>query len=277
MIRVLLMIAVAGFVLSVGAISAAVAIGGPEAVANGGWKIAQGHSHWDGDWDWDDDDNRSRWGEETTRTLTWSGERRLDLDLAADVRYIQAAGPATVTVTGPKRLVDHVIVRGDTLKYEDRGHRQHRARLNVVVRAPDINSFDISGRNNLTIEGYSQPTLRLDVSGSADVTATGQADEIVLDLSGSSEVDLGGLKTKGAEVDISGSADATIAPTEWAKLDITGRGDVRLLTRPARLDTDVSGSGRVRQGEEDATPTPTPTPSPSPSPPPSPSPKGAKT
>lgn len=276
MIRVLLMIAVAGFVLSVASISAAVAIGGPEAVAKGGWSIAQNHSKWDGHWNWDDDDDgaRSRWGEETTRTLDWSGERRLDLDLAADVRYIQAAGPATVTVTGPARLVDHVIVRGDTLKYEDRGHRTHRARLTVVIRAPDINSFDISGRNNLTIEDYSQPTLRLNVSGSADVKATGQADEIVLDLSGSSDVDLGGLKTKGAEVDISGSADATIAPTDWAKLDITGRGDVRLLTRPPRLETDISGSGRV---EQDVGPSPTPSPTPSPSPSPSPSPKGAKT
>lgn len=272
MIRVLLMIAVAGFVLSVASISAAVAIGGPEAVANGGWKMASNH-RWDGEWDrdWDSDDHSRRWGDDASRTLSWSGERRLDIDLAADVRYIQQAGPATVTVTGPERLIDHVIVRGDTLKYQDRGHHTHRTRLQVVVRAPDINSFDISGRNNLTIEGYSQPTLRLDVSGSADVTAAGTAEEVVLDISGSADADLGGLKTKGAEVDISGSGDATIAPTDWAKLDVNGRGDVRLLTRPAKIESDVSGSGRIRQGEEAS-----PSPSPSPTPSASPSPKAAK-
>ena len=38
------------------------------------------------------------------------------------------------------------IVAGDTLKYEDRGHRTHRTRLTVVVRAPNISTFDISGR-----------------------------------------------------------------------------------------------------------------------------------
>jgi len=273
MIRVLLMIAVAGFVLSVGTISAAVAIGGPEAVAHGGWNLAGKHH---GDWDWDDDHDRSdRWGGSTTRTLEWSGSTSLDLDLAADVRYIQAAGPATVTITGPERLVDHVIIRDDTIKYEDRGHRTHRTRLNIVVRAPNISNFDISGRNNLTIEGYQQPNLRLNISGSADIKAAGETEALTLDLSGSGDADLGALKTKGAEVDISGSADATIAPTDWANLDISGRGDVRLLTRPEKLETDITGSGRIHHGE-DASPRPSPSPSPSPTPSPSPSPKGAK-
>ena len=81
MIRALLMIAVAGFVLSVASISAAVAIGGPDFVARSGWNIASNHSHWDWDDD-DDDDVRSRWGADTTRTLAWSGEHSLDVELA---------------------------------------------------------------------------------------------------------------------------------------------------------------------------------------------------
>jgi hypothetical protein len=274
MIRVLFMIAIAGFVLSVASLSAAVALGGPDIVAKGGWKIAG-----DNDWNWGDrrdhDGDRSdRWGDDATRTLEWSGSDQLDLDLAADVRYVQADGPPTVTITGPARLIDHVIVVGDTIKYQDRGHSTHRTKLDIVVRAPNISTFDISGSNNLTIEGYRQPKLNLNVSGSADITAAGQTDEVSLDLSGSGDADLGALKTKGAEVDISGSADATIAPTEWADLDISGRGDIRLLTRPGKLETDVSGSGQIHQGEG---PSSGPSPPATPSPPPSPSPKGAKT
>lgn len=270
MIRVLFMIAIAGFVLSVASLSAAVALGGPDFVAKGGWRIAG-----DNDWDWGDrhDHDRSdRWGDDATRTLEWSDSDRLDLDLAADVRYVQADGPATVTITGPARLIDHVVVVGDTIKYQDRGHSTHRTKLDIVVRAPNISTFDISGSNNLTIEGYRQPKLNLNVSGSADITAAGETDQVSLDLSGSGDADLGGLKTKGAEVDISGSADATIAPTEWADLDISGRGDIRLLTRPGKLETDVSGSGEIHQSEG-----PAPGPPPPPTPPPAPSPKGAKT
>lgn len=270
MIRVLFMIAIAGFVLSLATLSAAVAIGGPEAIARGGWKVASGN--W-GDWDWGDGHGRweGEWdadmGAQTTRTLDWSGADRLDLDLAADVRYIQSEGPASVVVTGPARAVERVMVRGDSIRYEH-GRSHRHGKLTIVVRAPAVTSFDISGRNTLTIEGYRQDRLKLDVSGDAEVTASGDTDLIELDMSGSGEVDLGALKAKGANVDMSGAAEAIIAPTDWAKLDISGTGDVRMLTSPGRLETDVSGAGRITQGG--------PAPSPSPSPPPAPSPKSDK-
>lgn len=272
MIRVLFMIAAAGFVLCVGSLAAAFAIGGPDAISRGGWTLVSGDWN-DGDWKWGDrhgDHGENRFtleneGPEITRTLAWSGADRLDLDLAADVRYVQAPGAGSVTVTGPKNWVDRVIVRGDSIRYEH-GRHGFGPKLTIVVRAPNISSFDISGQNSLAIEGFHQPKLRLDVSGDADVTAVGEVDEISLDVSGSGDVDLGQLKAKGANVDMSGAADATIAPTDWAKLDISGAGDVRLLTHPARLESDVSGVGKVRTEESSATPSPSPSPSPSPEP-----------
>ncbi len=39
-----------------------------------------------------------------------------------------------------------------------------------------------------------------------------------------------------------------IAPTDWAKVEISGSGDVTLLTDPPKLETDVSGSGSIRRG-----------------------------
>lgn len=252
MIRVLVMIAVAGFVLAIVTIPAAFAIGGPDFIARGGWKWAS-DKHWD--WNWDPDDDQ-HWEEswsaadsvETTRTLEWSGEDRLDIEIPADVRYVQSAGPARVTVTGPKRLVDRVAVHGDSLRYEDEARRYGRTRLTVVMQAPSVTSFRLAGRSTLAIEGYDQGRLKLDVAGSAEVTGVGRTDLLELDVAGSGDVDLGSLKAKGANVDIAGAADAVIAPTDWAKLDISGRGDVRLLTQPPKLETDVSGAGRVRMG-----------------------------
>lgn len=273
MIRVLLMIAVSGFVVSVASISAAVALGGPDFVAKGGWKLAGNHWDWDDDDDHDWSDRADRWGKTATRTIAWSGDDRLDLDLAADVRYVQAAGPATVTITGPERLIDHVTIVGDKIKYQDRGHRTHRDRLTIEVRAPNVVSFDISGNNSLTIEGYRQSRLSIDLAGNAEATVSGETEDLKLDLSGSSEANLGSLKTRGADVEASGSSDVTLAPTEWARLEVSGRSDVRLLTRPEKLEQEITGSGRVRQEETSPSPSPSPTPSPSPSP----SPKGAKT
>jgi hypothetical protein len=271
MIRVLSMIAVAGFILSLATISAAFAIGGPDLVARGGWSLLS----WDdGDWHWGDGHRHFRrhgyWegesGPQKSRTLAWSGARGLDVDLPADIRYVQADGPATVTVTGPESAVDRVVIRGSSIRYE--GGRHHwGSRLSILVRAPNIDSFDLSGDNHLAIEGYNQDSLNIDVSGAGEVTAEGRVKTIAIDVSGSGDVDLGRLKAEGADVEISGAGDVTIAPTEWAKLDVSGMGDVRLLTHPPKLDTDVSGAGRVRQEEPNASPSPPPTPPAPPSPP----------
>ncbi|RAK68751.1 GIN domain-containing protein [Phenylobacterium kunshanense] len=268
MIRVLLMIAVAGFVLSVGALSAAVAIGGPDAIARGGWWLADGRWSGHNEWSWDSDHHDTDSGPQVTRTLEWTGADSLDVNLPADVRYIQTDGPASVTVTGPERAVQRVVVRGDSIRYRHRHHMGSGPKLTIVVRAPAISSFDVSGRSSLAIEGYRQDSLRIEVSGEAEVEAAGEAQEVNLDISGRGDVDLAALKTRGAVVDISGAGDATVAPTEWARLEISGMGDVRLLTRPARLETDISGAGRVREespqgpSEEPSSTPATPSPSP---------------
>ncbi|MBS0332048.1 MAG: hypothetical protein JSS35_04725, partial [Proteobacteria bacterium] len=53
MIRVLVMIAVAGFLVSVVTLSSAVAIGGPDLLTDGFWRMNDGHFGWT--FDTDDD------------------------------------------------------------------------------------------------------------------------------------------------------------------------------------------------------------------------------
>ncbi len=269
MIRVLLMIVIAGFVLSVGTLAAAVAVGGQEVLARSTWGLAS--SDWGGhEWRWR---HHHRWGDEhadrgpqSSRVLAWSGADALNVGFPADIRYVQADGPATVTVSGPPAAVDHVVVTGERVQFD--GFTQHwwPHKLSVVVRAPNISRFDLSGANALTIEDYKQDKLALDISGAAEVHATGEANTVELELSGAGDVDLGGLKTKSADVKISGAGGATIAPTEAANLEISGMGNVRLLTHPPKLESAISGAGRIRQpgGVTAAAPTTPPTPPPAP-------------
>jgi hypothetical protein len=254
---------VAGFLVATVALSSAVAIGGPEAIARGVW--AWGPHAWKGDWDSHDWHGRHHRhaddsGPQTTREIPWTGGASVELDVPAEMTFTQGPGPAKLVITGPRSAVEAVEVEDGHIRFRGDHNRRFR-RLTITLTAPDVTRFDLAGRSRLAIEGYNQDRLTLDLSGNAEVVARGRAETLNLDLSGSSEADLSGLAAKGAEVEVSGSGDATIAPTDWAKLDISGAGDVTLVTRPARLETDVSGSGKVHQ--EDG-------PSPSPSPPPTP-------
>jgi len=269
MIRVLVMIAVTGFLLSVVTLSTAVAIGGPDLLSRGVWNWGR----WSSDGDFEI--NGHRWGHrhgdwaesgpQTTREIAWSGGDTLDIDVPADVQFTQAPGPGKLTVTGPKSMVDEIEVDGGRVTFRHHGHMRW-GDLTIVMTAPSVTRFEMEGSGKIAIAGYRQDKLDIELSGDGDVSAAGEAKAVSLNISGSGNADLGGLKARDANVEIDGSGNATLAPTDSAKVDISGSGDVTLLTRPARLESNISGSGTVEQRDQAASVSPSPTPSPSPSP-----------
>jgi hypothetical protein len=255
MIRVLLLIAVAGFFVGVAALGGAAAVGGPE-LASRKWEwFADWDDHHDGrfergrGWDHDDDDReripspKREESNEASRELAWDGSTRALFDIPASIEFVQAAGPGKVTITGPKDLVDQVQLSGGRLSLAK--SPPEYVRLRVVMTAPSVTAFEVGGDDRLEIRDYKQDRLAISASGSAEVLASGQARELSLDISGSGEADLADLVSDAAKAEVSGAAEAVIAPREAADLDISGSGSVRLVTRPKRLETDVTGAGSI--------------------------------
>jgi hypothetical protein len=248
MIRVLVMIAVAGFLAGVVALAGAAALGGPD-LASRNWEwFVDRHDR--------DDHPRREWRDrdlrqerpaneagEITRELTWDGSTKAEFGIPASVEFTQAAGPGKVTIHGPKDVVDLVRLSNGRLSLE-RPPANH-ARLRVVMTAPAVTRFEVGGDDRLEIRDYKQDRLEIVASGSSDVVVSGQAREVDIELSGSGEADLTGLVNDDADVDISGSAEVTLAPKESASLEVSGSATARLLTRPKRLETDVAGAGSV--------------------------------
>lgn len=259
MIRTLFIIAGAALVLCLVTVGGGLAIGGHD-LQRHGWA-----------WTFKDDNGESvrfervkgggteDLGPLTTRTIAWTGGESLTIDSSIDVEYVQGDAN-TVVITGPKGLTDRVrlvdgrfdLGDGDerVVFGWDKGNfsaRSERDELKVVVTAPKVNRFTANGSGDLLINAYDQPSLRLDISGSAEVTASGRTDALDLDIAGSGEASLADLTTRDATVDISGSGDARIAPTGDVRVTIAGSGDVALATRPANLNSTVSGSGDIYQ------------------------------
>jgi hypothetical protein len=261
MTRTLVFIAFAGFVLAVACIAGALALGGNELLHHN-WN----GRHWSVNWDDDHRNSGDSGGANATREIAWPGGDRIEFDVPGDVQFTQAPGPAKLTITGPKDQIDHIQVSGDRLRYDDDDDFDDR--VTIVMTAPDVRHFAINGSDSLTIAGFDQDDLGIDVSGEGQVTAKGRARAVKLAISGDGRVDLSGVASQTAEADISGSGKASIAPSDEAKLDISGSGEIELMSRPAKLTSDISGSGRIVEGTVAASAPPAAAPAPAAPPPP---------
>jgi hypothetical protein len=242
MIRALVIVAIGGFFLSVACFSAAIAIGGPDiatAIAwNDGWPHGERHfGHWRR--------MREASGPAVTRELAWSGGDTLSLDTPALVEYVQSSGPARLTVTGPAAVLDSLSVDDGEISLD--GARFRSDGLRIVLSAPSVHRFQLHAAGKIDIRNYRQSALEVEISGAGQVTAAGQADAVDIDVSGMGDADLGALKTRRARIDVSGAGAAKAAPTDWARVEISGVGGVHLLTRPKRLETAITGVGTLHQ------------------------------
>lgn len=181
-------------------------------------------------------------GPQTTRTIPWPGGETLGVSVSANVRYVQGANGGLI-VTGRKTTVDNVVIENGVVRFArpmwNSGH------IDIVLTAPDVKRFKLSGSNRLRVDGYNQDSLELTVSGSGDADINGKTRRADLKISGSGEVDAARLVVADAGITISGSGDVKVGPTGSAEVRISGSGDVELTNRPARLQSKVSGSGSV--------------------------------
>ncbi|WP_304171491.1 GIN domain-containing protein [Phenylobacterium aquaticum] len=260
MIRTLTIVAIVGFVLCIVSIASGFAImGGPFAIHD--WTIRRfghefSHNGWHDRRDWhghgwrvesdSGDDDEIAEGPATTRDFAWPGGALLDVSAPADIVFTQDP-TAKLTVTGPKGALDHLLVRDGHIGFDR--PMMDIGRLTITLKAPGVSRFDLSGDQQLTIAGYNQDSLDLTISGSADARATGAARSVSVDIAGSGHADLGKVTSEAAKVDISGSGEAIIAPRAKADIDISGDGRVDLLTHPADLQTDITGSGHIGHGD----------------------------
>jgi hypothetical protein len=103
MIRNLFVIACASLVLAALCLGGAAALGGPHF-------FRRLHNNWtvrlhDGEPIRHVEIDAGADGTAVSRNLTWGGGDALDIDIPADVQFTQGAGPAKITISGPKDLV----------------------------------------------------------------------------------------------------------------------------------------------------------------------------
>ena len=239
MIRKLLIVFASGFVLSIFALSGAWAIGGSTLLAN----IKK-----DRNLTWSSDEDGPK--EATvTRTLAFDGKGALTVDLPVELEFVRG-DKVEMTVSGPAPIMDALRWENGTLSLAP-GTPLRRRGVRVTIVAPQLAGLILKGPGDIELRDLDQPALALDVSGPADVEASGRVETLTIATRGVGSLDLTDLLARDAKANLIGVGSVDLNASGKVEADISGAGSVTLHRKPAVLATRVSGVGSIDHDYKD--------------------------
>lgn len=106
---------------------------------------------------------------------------------------------------------------------------------------------DVSGSGRVEVEVQAREEAEFSISGSGKITAQGSSPRLSASNSGSGRVTALDFVTQWCEIRISGSGHMSVNVTEELDVRISGSGSVDYKGDPKHVNSNASGSGRVRK------------------------------
>ena len=202
-----------------------------------------------------------------------SGFHAIDVAGSYDV-YITQGASESVKVEAPADMMEHIktVVEDGVLRIYNNNDGfhwgdiwGHHPKIRVYVVVKDIDAVNVSGSGDAFFrDGLRANSLKLNVSGSGDMTGRVDAKTLESDISGSGDMKLSGnadnstvsvvgsgdfsarsLTTMSTTVHVSGSGDASIYASEKVDASVVGSGDVTYGGHPKSVHKNKSGSGDI--------------------------------
>ncbi len=187
--------------------------------------------------------------------------------------YLTQGPNQKVELKGDRDDVEDVIteVRGDRLVIKMRSNRwgnwSGNNRVDIYLTVKDLEGLNLSGSGKVYGQNrIKSDFLELDVSGSGKMELEADADETDISISGSGKIELSGsgdeskisisgsgkvsaeqFEAKSYSIRISGSGSCRIHARESIDARISGSGSVYYKGDPRHVNSNSSGSGKVRK------------------------------
>lgn len=116
--------------------------------------------------------------------------------------------------------------------------------INYTLTVEDLRVLALSGAGNIDAEDISTGELAVTISGTGDVSASGEADSQQIDISGSGEYRAGDLESGEVRIKVEGTGSAVVNASDSLNAQVSGIGSVEYIGDPV-VDQDVSGVGEV--------------------------------
>lgn len=199
----------------------------------------------------------------------------------AEFNSISVGGNANLYITqGPVQSLrieaeDNILriiktkVNGRTLEIENKRCIRNHKPINIYATIPDVKRLEIMGSGkiigetkitanklDINISGSGKANLEVDaeivrtrISGSGDMSFSGQTSDFEVTVSGSGNITARNLQTNNTSVTVSGSGDCIVSVQNELDVTISGSGRVEYYGNPLKVNSNISGSGKLKKGE----------------------------
>lgn len=121
-------------------------------------------------------------------------------------------------------------------------------KLAVKGKIKNLDS-DISGSGKTNVDGIFGGMVSVDITGSGDLEVSGWAEQLKANIAGSASVHGYDLKANRCKAEITGSGNIYINVRNTIDADITGSGAVYYCGNPAHINSQSSGSGKIKRSD----------------------------
>jgi hypothetical protein len=161
---------------------------------------------------------------------------------------IHVGGKQSVVVKADDNLLSHVTtkVRASTLVIGNTpGSLTTSSPMSVFVTLPTLSELTLAGGGNIVVHGIKSESLTVTLSGSGNLTGSGNAGSLRVTLSGAGNAWFTQLVADNVNAVLSGSGNIFVTANKSLDATVPGSGTINYAGDPQQVTKSVTGSGAI--------------------------------
>ncbi len=160
---------------------------------------------------------------------------------------VKIADTTSIEITTDANLLKYVGMKisGDKLKIYTKESIRPTDKIAISITTPHLTNVDLSGANELRVEGLDEDELNVECSGASTLILEGEVKKFTADVSGTANLNSVKLIAENVRIDISGAADAQVYAKKFLRVSASGAAEIEYAGTPELVNVDASGAASV--------------------------------
>jgi len=187
-------------------------------------------------------------GNVTSETRRLGEFSSIENTIAADV-LVSFGDTQAVVVEAEDNLLPNIetVVKGRTLTIHTKPNTSiaNTRPVRIFLTMQSLDAADLSSSGSIEIDNVEAEKLKLDLSSSGSIRATGTVEVLTVTLNSSGTIDCEDLRAGSASVTNNSSGKVTVLVQDSLDVTLSGSGRVAYYGDPAEVKQSITGSGSV--------------------------------